>query len=112
LWDIVRDEKMTADLRRAAAARADEILGLNLLTPDEEALCETFSGEKGTAVKLTVGRPLADAEKQEIVEKVRQRQRARAAKDWGEADRFRRELSALGATVKDRPDGTADVVIQ
>jgi len=112
LWDIVRDEKMSPDLRRAAAARADEILGLELLKPAEEAPCETFSGEKGTTVKLTAGRPLADAEKQVILEKVRQRQRARAAKDWSEADRFRRELLTLGATVKDRPDGTAEVVIQ
>jgi cysteinyl-tRNA synthetase len=108
----VRDEKMSPDLRRAAAGRADEILGLNLLNPAEEEPCEIFSGESGMTVKLTAGRPLADAEKQVILEKVRQRQRARAAKDWGEADRFRKELSALGATVKDRLDGTAEVVIQ
>lgn len=34
-----------------------------------------------------------------------QRQAARSAKDWAEADRLRDELAALGWTVKDTPDG-------
>jgi cysteinyl-tRNA synthetase len=112
LWDIVRNEKISPAERRAAAARADDILGLDLLQVPEEEPAESFAGEKDAAIRLTSGRPLADAQKREIVEKVRQRQRARAVKDWGAADRFRTELTQLGATVKDRPDGTAEVAIQ
>jgi len=109
LWDIARDETTAPPLRRIAAARADEILGLDLLKPAAGEPSESFTGEKGTAIKITVGRAMSGAEKEAIVEKVRQRQRARAAKDWGAADTFRKELSGLGATVKDLPDGTVEV---
>jgi cysteinyl-tRNA synthetase len=33
------------------------------------------------------------------------RERARAARDWAEADRLRAELRALGWAVRDGPDG-------
>jgi cysteinyl-tRNA synthetase len=33
------------------------------------------------------------------------RSAARSAKDWGESDRIRAELAALGVTVKDGPAG-------
>jgi cysteinyl-tRNA synthetase len=111
LHDIVRDEKTPIAVRRAAAARADEILGLDLLKPAEQEPCETFPGEKGTTIKLTAGRPLADNEKQAVIEKVRQRQRARADKDWAMADTLRKELLQLGATAKDLPDGTVEVTL-
>jgi cysteinyl-tRNA synthetase len=109
LWDIVRDEKTPPARRRAAAARADEILGLDLLKPAAEDASESFSGEKGTAIKISPRRALTGAEKEAIVEKVRQRQKARAAKDWKGADTLRKELSDLGAAVKDLPDGTVEV---
>jgi cysteinyl-tRNA synthetase len=109
LWDIARDETTAPALRRAAAARADGILGLDLLKPVAEEAFESFTGEKGTSIRITAGRVMSGAKKEAIVEKVRQRQRARAAKDWGAADTFRKELSGLGAAVKDLPDGTVDV---
>jgi cysteinyl-tRNA synthetase len=109
LWDMARDEKIAPALRRAAAGRADEILGLDLLKPTADKPVETFTGEKGAAIRLTAGRALADAEKQAIVEKVRQRQAARVAKDWALADLLRKELTQFGATVKDCLDGTAEV---
>jgi len=34
------------------------------------------------------------------------RREARAAKDWGRADAIRDEMSALGLTVNDRPEGS------
>ena len=41
----------------------------------------------------------------EAVELAEAREAARAAKDWGEADRLRDELRAMGWEVRDGPDG-------
>ncbi|MBN2189277.1 MAG: cysteine--tRNA ligase [Chitinispirillaceae bacterium] len=112
LWDIVRDEKTSAALRRAAAARADEILCLDLLKSADREASESFAGEKGTVIRLVAGRALAGAEKEAVVDKVRRRQRARAEKDWKGADTLRKELSDLGAAVKDLPDGTAEITLE
>jgi cysteinyl-tRNA synthetase len=112
LWEIAHNEKIGRAARCAAAARADEILGLDLLKQETGRPIENFAGEKGIAIKLMSSRPLIDTEKQAIVDKVRQRQAARAAKDWAMADVLRKELAALGATVKDCPDGTAEVMVQ
>jgi cysteinyl-tRNA synthetase len=109
LWDIVRDEKTPLPLRRAAAARADGILGLDLLKPAAGGAAESFAGERGTVIKFIACRAISDADKQAVVEKVRQRQRARTSKDWNGADMLRKELSDLGAAVKDLPDGTVEV---
>jgi cysteinyl-tRNA synthetase len=92
LWDIVRDEKTPAALRRAAAARADEILGLDLLKPAAEDASESFAGETGTVIRFIAGRAISDADKQAVVEMVRRRQRARAKKNWSVADSLRKEL--------------------
>jgi cysteinyl-tRNA synthetase len=111
LHEIVRDEKTAIALRRGAAAHADEILGLDLLQPVEEAAAESFPGEKGTTIRLLTGSPLADGRKQAIIEKVRQRQRARADKDWAMADSLRKELLQFGAAARDLPDGTVEVTL-
>jgi cysteinyl-tRNA synthetase len=111
LWDIVRDEKTPAALRRAAAARADEILGLDLLKPAAEDASESFAGETGTVIRFIAGRAISDADKQAVVEMVRRRQRARAEKNWSVADSLRKELLELGATAKDLQDGTVEVTL-
>jgi cysteinyl-tRNA synthetase len=111
LWEIARNIDLSNADRREAACRADEILGLDLLKPAETGKVESFAGEKGNAIKLASKRALTETEKQTVVDKVRQRQAARAAKDWGAADALRKELSALGATVKDLPNGTVEVTI-
>jgi cysteinyl-tRNA synthetase len=111
LWDIVRNEKVGRGIRRAAAAKADEILGLDLFKPAEEAAADVFPGEQGKEIRLMSRRDLTGERKQEIVSKVRQRQKARTDKDWPMADTLRKELSRLGVSVKDLPDGTAEVSV-
>ena len=44
-----------------------------------------------------------DADK--IEDLLQQRQQARADKNWGEADRLRDEIEAMGVAIKDGPDG-------
>jgi cysteinyl-tRNA synthetase len=111
LWDLLHDENIPHAERRTAAGLADEVLGLDLFSPVAEEAADAFPGEKGTAIKISGGRPLAMEQKREIAKKVRQRQKARAEKNWAAADALRRELAALGATVKDMPDGGAEVTL-
>ncbi len=41
-----------------------------------------------------------------IEERIAERHRARAARDWAASDRIRRELTEMGVAIKDGPDGT------
>jgi cysteinyl-tRNA synthetase len=111
LWDLARDEKTAAPVRRAAAAKADEILGLDLLKPVEEVAADSFVGENGKAIRIVSAKELSADCKQALAEKVRLRQKARVAKDWAIADTLRKELVELNATVKDLPDGSAEVTV-
>jgi cysteinyl-tRNA synthetase len=108
VWDIVRDEKIPIGLRRSAAGRADEILGLNLLAGYSQPSAEEFPGMSGP-IRLIAAGVIADSQKSEIIKKVGERQRARSDKNWAAADALRRELSQAGAVVKDLPDGSAEV---
>jgi cysteinyl-tRNA synthetase len=111
LWDIVRDEKVSHGMRRSAAAEADTILGLDLLKPVEAADADSYTGENGKAIRIVSVKGLSADQKQQLADKVRMRQKARTAKDWAMADTLRRELAALGAMVKDLPDGSAEVTV-
>jgi cysteinyl-tRNA synthetase len=112
VWDLSRDTSLSPGERRAAAARLDEILGLDLLAPIAVQSAESFAGEEGSTIRLTPARPLTDSEKQEFVAKVRQRQRARKERNFALSDTLRKELSEKGATVKDLPDGTVEIEIK
>ncbi len=105
LWDIVRDEKISHDLQRGVAEKADEILGLDLLSAPTEQPFEEFTGVSGR-IRLSSAGTLPDALKTEIVKKVAERQKARSEKNWAAADVQREDLLHLGAIVKDLPDGT------
>jgi cysteinyl-tRNA synthetase len=43
---------------------------------------------------------------EQIQDRIERRITARSLKDWTESDRLRDELSALGVTVHDSPEGT------
>ncbi|MBN2036592.1 MAG: cysteine--tRNA ligase [Chitinispirillaceae bacterium] len=111
LWDMARDDKITPAVRRAAAVKADEILGLDLLKPAEEKASESLVGENGKVIRIVSATDLSADQKQLLAEKIRQRQKARTAKDWPAADTIRKELTELGASVKDLPDGSAEVTV-
>jgi len=108
LWDIVRNENISLMVRRKAAGKADEILGLDLLAPLPETPLEEFAGVTGPIRLLSAG-TLSESVKNEIVKKVGERQKARLEKNWAAADCLRRELAGLGSIVKDLPDGSAEV---
>jgi cysteinyl-tRNA synthetase len=83
-FDTVKEARSTGDQARAAA------------------VFEIFDRALGLPLQYEVSGPPVD-----VLARARQRDEARAAKDWGRADAIRAELQAEGWTVEDGPDGTA-----
>jgi cysteinyl-tRNA synthetase len=113
LWELGRSDALTQVERREAARRADEILGLDLLAVPATAPqhAETVSGTSGSGITISSSKDIPDAEKTEIVEKVLLRQKARKEKNFTLSDALRNEFAARGILVKDKPDGSTDVVV-
>ncbi|MFM0075388.1 cysteine--tRNA ligase [Paraburkholderia sediminicola] len=82
LWDVVRSN-LPAATRRATVDRFDVVLGLRLADWKEDV-------------------PVIPADIALIFD---ERDKARAAKDWNEADRLREQLKTEGWLVKDGPGG-------
>jgi len=59
---------------------------------------------------LRLARPEAAAQDPGLEGLLAERRSARAAKDFKASDAIRARLTALGYSVKDRPDGTVEVV--
>lgn len=91
MWELVRDPEIAPGIKRASLAEADALLGLG------------FS-KRRPAAKLKVieesGMP------QEVQELMRQRDEARAAKNFTSADLLREKIEALGYELKDTPEGS------
>jgi cysteinyl-tRNA synthetase len=81
-WEVLRGSLPPA-VKRATLARFDRVFGLGLV-----------GWEPAAEVVPDAVRALADA-----------RAAARAARNWGEADRLRGELQAAGWEMEDRPEG-------
>jgi cysteinyl-tRNA synthetase len=64
-----------------------------------------FNPNLSIGAKDDVG--VEDMSKAEIDAKVAERDEARRHKDFKKADQIRAELSSLGITIEDRPDGTS-----
>jgi cysteinyl-tRNA synthetase len=101
-------ERMDDDLDTPnAVADAFDLIKRARSTPDEQA-----SGAAAAVFEIfeqALGLPLhdqTDAVPEAARDKARQRDEARAAKDWARADQLRSELQAEGWTVEDGPDGT------
>lgn len=80
LWELSRDERASAEAKRAAAEHMDAVLGLNIFKTGEEA----------------------PAKVRELAEK---REIARRASDWDHADTLRAEIEREGYRVKDTETG-------
>jgi cysteinyl-tRNA synthetase len=85
--DLARDELAVL------AAAALWLLGLDLSTLAEEPASESGAAPEGIATE-------------QVEALVRAREQARTSKQWGEADRLREELAALGVQVIDTAEGS------
>jgi cysteinyl-tRNA synthetase len=86
------------------SALLQEVLKSDLAGGEKRALLEDWD----RVLQLDVARPQEEVEVEvpaEVADLVRQRESARAAKDWSSADRLRAEIEELGWSVEDRPEG-------
>ena len=82
LWALLKHQSIPPAEKRALVLRMDEVLGLSLNTPEENAISEHL-------------RDLID-----------ERSRAREAGNFARADEIRNRLASEGITLIDGPDGT------
>ncbi|MBI2048589.1 MAG: cysteine--tRNA ligase [Parcubacteria group bacterium] len=93
VWDMLKDTSLSHGDLRATLLDFDRVLGLGLTAPDEKILSKI---EDATL-------PAED----EALRK--ERDDARAAKDWARADALREELEKKGYAVRDTDAGTVIV---
>jgi cysteinyl-tRNA synthetase len=105
MWDVLRDQAVSAPVRRASAEEFERVLGLDLLAGTAEPGGQTveIGGYKVRFLNAAAGVDLQD-----VAAKVSARAAARKARDFGAADRLRGELAGLGVSVKDMADGGAE----
>jgi cysteinyl-tRNA synthetase len=92
LWDIIKDDSLTAGEKRATIIDFDQVLGLSLDLDPEEG-------------KKALGYLDATAIPEEIQELINAREVARIARNWPEADRIRATLEIKGYTLEDTAEG-------
>ncbi len=83
LWEVLRDNSIAAREKLAFIKDADRIFGLDLLREEEDFILED-----------------------EIMEKIREREEARKAKDFKKSDEIRADLLKKGIVLEDSPQGT------
>ncbi|NLE01271.1 MAG: cysteine--tRNA ligase [Fibrobacter sp.] len=115
LWDLLKDESLSKSVRYECVKNADKILALDLLKAKGHTQTVTISDEGQNSAPLTIKfkseTQLPDDFKEDLIKKIRSRRDARAKKDFKTADQIRNELTMLGITVKDLPDGTCECIV-
>ncbi len=87
IWDLVRNQTLPPEVKRASLLEADAILGLKFAAMPVEAYI-----------------PLEEVP-EHIQTLLEQRERARAEKDYSASDAIRDRLKSAGFDVSDTPDG-------
>lgn len=95
VWQLVKNNEVSPEDKRATLLDFERVLGLGLAYPDEKL--KQLAG--GTVVDI-------DALPTDIQQLVREREAARAQKNWNRADELRSTLEARGYGIEDGPDGS------
>ena len=94
VWQLVKNDEVSPEDKRATLLDFEHVLGLGLAYPDEKL--KKLAG--GTAIEV--------AElPTDVQQLVRERESARTQKDWEKADELREVLQKKGYDVDDSPDG-------
>jgi cysteinyl-tRNA synthetase len=96
LWEVVKDTELSLPDKRATLLHFDKVLGLGLIE-----LVRQSGGETVLSVESIQFEELPE-ETQKLIQ---EREAARDAKDWKQADTLRDTLESQGYTVKDSSDG-------
>jgi cysteinyl-tRNA synthetase len=83
LWELVKDDKIAPEVKRATILQFDKVFGLSLDNPPE--------------VKIEVP--------EEIWQLLEEREKARKEKNWEKADKIREEIKQRGYIIEDTPQG-------
>jgi len=81
LWDVIKDENMSAPDKKATILDFDKVLGLGFESLQKEIIPE------------------------EILKLADEREEARKNKNFQKSDELRKEINSLGYEVKDTPEG-------
>lgn len=92
IWDLIKDESVTSGDKKMTILEFDAVLGLGL-TKDITEILASFGSIAQTELPPN------------ILELVEQREAARAAQNWSEADRLRDAVSLAGYSIDDSPQG-------
>ncbi len=83
VWELIRDNSVSPEVKRSTLIQFDKVLGLSLDNPPE--------------IRIEIP--------DEIWELVEERERARREKNWEKADRIREEIKSKGYIIEDTPQG-------
>ena len=97
MWEMIKDETLSAGTRLATLLDFDRVFGLNLAIPDAPALALAKTEIKDYLPKNEYSEQISDI--------LARREAARADKNWTTADALREELDVLGLGVEDSADG-------
>ncbi len=96
IWEMIKDKTLSPEDLVAGLLNFDEILGLNLASPDHAALV-LAAGELKEEVAL-------DDLTIEVRTLIEEREQSRRDRSWDKADALRDQIDALGYTLEDAKD--------
>jgi cysteinyl-tRNA synthetase len=96
IWEMIKDKSLSPEDLVAGLLNFDQILGLNLASPDHAALV-LAAGELKEEVAL-------DDLTIEVRTLIEEREQARRDRSWDKADALRDQIDALGYTLEDAKD--------
>ncbi len=96
LWELVKDDNITTQTKRATMLHFDKVLGLGLID---------ISKSNSSSVNLSVKEVSMDDAPDEVKKMIREREKAREEKNWSLADELRDKIKEKGYEVKDTKGG-------
>ena len=105
LCDDLNVARAVAAINSVVASSPDGASATHCARRELQAI-QSMDSVLGVLDRNTSQQPADDRLAAQVAELIARRAAARAAKEWGESDRVRDELSALGVQIKDGPEGT------